>query len=562
MNIIPEDSRPDIKRLREILVVLAEYEFGSVIEKIGLRSRLPFSERFYFAGSVEEDLDNSVPERLRLVLEDLGTTFIKLGQVISTRPDLVGDEVSQEFTKLQDNTPPFEYDIVKSRIEEELGAPIGEIFSSFDDEPLAAASVGQVHRAVLKDGSAVAVKVQRPDLETLVKQDITIMRYLANLIDKRIPKWQYYNLPGIVDEFERSILKEINYGQEARNAKRFKTIFKGDKSIYVPEIHDEYCTPHVLTMEFIEGVKVRDIMENPELGEKFKGKTIARRGAESYFKQVLVHGFFHADPHPGNIYVLKNNVVCFLDFGMMGHIDDEFREELAELFIFIINYDIKGIISQLIYMGIISESSDLKSLKYDIMDLMDRYYDADLKELGNIIKDLGTSKIMEKYQIKLPRDFVLLGRVITMVEDMGQKLDPEFNGVEISKPLAKKLVMRKLSPLRILDFIGENFFEFEHLMKILPRSISKTMMKLEEGKINIEMEHKNLDALSANIDRSSNRVSLSLVLAALIIGSSLIMQTNKGILILGFPFLGIIGFMISAVLGIALVISILKHSNI
>jgi len=213
-------------------------------------------------------------------------------------------------------------------------------------------------------------------------------------------------------------------------------------------------------------------------------------------------------------------------------------------------------------MGIVSESSDLKSLKYDLMDLMDRYYDADLKELGNIIKDLGTSKIMEKYQIKLPRDFVLLGRVITMVEDMGQKLDPEFNGVEISKPLAKKLVMRKLSPLRILDFVGGNFFEFEHLMKILPRSISKTMMKLEEGKINIEMEHKNLDALSANIDRSSNRVSLSLVLAALIIGSSLIMQTNKGILILGFPFLGIIGFMISAVLGIALVISILKHSNI
>lgn len=562
MNIIPEDSRPNIKRLREILVVLAEYEFGSVIEKIGLRNRLPFSERFYFAGSVDEELDSSVSERLRLVLEDLGTTFIKLGQVISTRPDLVGDEVSQEFTKLQDNTPPFEYEIVKSRIEEELGAPIGEVFSSFDEKPLAAASVGQVHRALLKDGSAVAVKVQRPDLETLVKQDITIMRYLANLIDKRIPKWQYYNLPGIVDEFERSILKEINYGQEARNAKRFKTIFKGDKSIYVPEIYDEYCTSHVLTMEFIEGVKVRDIMENPELGEKFKRKTIARRGAESYFKQVLIHGFFHADPHPGNIYVLKNNVVCFLDFGMMGHIDDEFREELAELFIFIINYDIKGIISQLIYMGIVSENADLKSLKYDIMDLMDRYYDADLKELGKIIKDLGTSKIMEKYQIKLPRDFVLLGRVITMVEDMGQKLDPEFNGVEISKPLAKKLVMRKLSPLRILDFIGGNFFEFEHLMKILPRSISKTMMKLEEGKINIEMEHKNLDALSANIDRSSNRVSLSLIIAALIIGSSLIMQTNKGILILGFPFLGIIGFIISAVLGIALVISILRYSNI
>ena len=558
---IHDDKLPDLKRLTEILRILAKYEFGNVVEKIGLKDKLPLSERFKTGGSLDE-FDSSVPERLRLVLEELGTTFIKLGQILSTRPDLVGEEFSKEFSKLQDATPAFEFEKIKSLVEEQLETPLKEVFSQFDEVPLASASIGQVHRAVLKSGADVAVKVQRPGLEKQINQDIGIMHYLAGLIDRRIPKWKYYNIPGIVNEFERSMLKEIDYEHEARNAKRFREMFAGDRTVYVPKIYNNYSTTRVLTMEFIDGVKVRDIMESDGSKDKFNRKLIAKRGAESYFKQVLIHGFFHADPHPGNIYVLKHNVICFLDFGMMGRIDEESREDLAELFIFIINNDVNGIINQLIYMGILSEGVDRKSIKYDMMDLMDKYIGTEIKQVGNVLQDISNSSILEKYGIKFPKEFVLLARVITMMEDTGQKLDPEFNGVEISKPLVKKLLIRKLNPARLLDFLGENIFEFEHLLKVLPRSISKTLLKLEEGKINIEMEHKNLDTLSGTLDRTTNRISLALIISALIIGSSLIMQTDKGILLLGFPFLGIIGFVISAVLGIALVISILKYRQI
>lgn len=558
MNIMREKG-PDIKRLTEIVRVLAKYEFGNVVKSIGLNDKLPLSERFKKTISLDE-LEIPVPERLRLVLEELGTTFIKLGQVLSTRPDLVGEEFSREFSKLQDATPPLEPEVAVPLVEEELGKSLEDVFSSFNTTPLASASIGQVHRALLKNGDEVAVKIQRPGLEKQIKQDIKIMRYLAGLIDKRIPKWKYYNLPGIVDEFERSILKEMDYQQEARNAKEFGKMFQGDRTVYVPRIYDEHSTTKVLTMEFIDGVKVRDLMEGKN--DKFNRKLVAKRGAESYFKQVLIHGFFHADPHPGNIYVLKHNVVCFLDFGMMGRIDEEFREALAELFIYIINYDIKGIINQLTYMGIVNEKVDKKALKYDLMDFMEKYYGADVTAIGNILKELSNSSILEKHHIKFPRELVLLGRVITMVEDMGQKLDPEFNAVEISKPLVKKLLIHKLSPFKFLDFLGENAFEFEHLLKAFPKSLNKTLTKLEEGRISIEMEHKNLNTISINLSRASNRISLALIISALIIGSSLIMQTNKGILLLGFPFLGVIGFTLSALLGFALVISILKHNQI
>lgn len=558
MNIMREKG-PDIKRLTEIVRVLAKYEFGNVVKSIGLNDKLPLSERFKKTISLDE-LEIPVPERLRLVLEELGTAFIKLGQVLSTRPDLVGEEFSREFSKLQDATPPLEPEVAVPLVEEELGKSLEDVFSSFNTMPLASASIGQVHRAVLKNGDEVAVKIQRPGLEKQIKQDIRIMRYLAGLIDKRIPKWKYYNLPGIVDEFERSILKEMDYQQEARNAKEFCKMFQGDRTVYVPRIYDEHSTTKVLTMEFIDGVKVRDLMEGKN--DKLNKKLVAKRGAESYFKQVLIHGFFHADPHPGNIYVLKHNIVCFLDFGMMGRIDEESRESLAELFIYIINYDINGIINQLNYMEILNDKVDKKSLKYDLMDFMEKYYGADIKAVGNILKELSNSSILEKHHIKFPRELVLLGRVITMVEDMGQKLDPEFNAVEISKPLVKKLLIHKLSPFRFLDFLGENTFEFEHLLKAFPKSLNKTLTKLEEGRISIEMEHKNLNTISINLSRASNRISLALIISALIIGSSLIMQTNKGILLLGFPFLGVIGFTLSALLGFALVISILKHNQI
>lgn len=543
------DQSPNLKRLNEIIKVLSNYEFGYVTEKIKLKNKFPFKGHDYEYESIEE-LDATIPTRLRLVLQELGTTFIKLGQTLSTRPDLVGDDIAAELSKLQDDNPPVDFEIIKSIIEEELKDSPDNLFSSFEKEPLGSASIGQVHAAVLKNGDEVAIKVQKPGVEELIHKDITIMRFLAKRVHEYMPQFRNYNLPGIVNEFERSILKEIDYAQEAMNIMRFDYNFKEDETVYVPKVYKEYSTKKVITMELIKGKKISDVFN---LDDGYNKPLIAKRGIESFFKQVLIDGFFHADPHPANIYVLDNNVVCFLDYGMMGILDQEFRENLAELIIYFIENSVKGMINQLIYMGIINESIDINSFRYELTDLMYRYYGIGLNEMHGGMNDLIS--LMRKYKIQLPREFVLLARGIGMLEDTGEKLDPEFNPVDFFKPMAKKVIGKKISPSRFVEFIKDNLFEVEHLIKTVPHALTKTLYRLEEGKITLEVEHKDME-------RISNKISTSLIIAALLIGSSLIMQTDKGILILGFPFLGIIGFVVSMVLGIGLVLSVLKHREI
>lgn len=539
----------NLKRLNEIIKVLTKYEFGYVTERIKLKNKIPFTHYSYEYESIEE-LDATLPSRLRQVLQELGTTYIKLGQTLSTRPDLVGDEIAYELSKLQDDNPPVDYKIMQSIVEEELGSSINELFSSFEKEPLGSASIGQVHKAVLKTGEEVAVKIQKPGVKDLIKKDINIMRFLAARIDDYIVQSRNYNFPGIVNEFERSIFKEVDYEQEAMNIKRFAYHFKDDETVYVPRVYRGYSTSKVITMELIDGKKISDVINSDE---GFDKELIAKRGVESYFKQVLIHGFFHADPHPANIYVLENNVICFLDYGMMGILDQEFRENLAELIIYFVENSVKGMINQLIYMGIISENIDIKSFKYELTDLMYRYYGIGLNEMHGGMNDLIS--LMTKYKIQLPSEFVLLARGVGMLEDVGEKLDPNFNPVNAFKPMAQRVIRKKVSPLKMVDFLKDNLFEAEHLMKTLPRNISKTLYKLEEGKITLELQHKDLE-------RISNKISTALILAALLIGSSLIMQTDKGILILGFPFLGIIGFIISMMLGLFMVLSLLKYREV
>lgn len=347
----------NLKRLNEIIRVLTKYEFGYIIEKIKLKNKLPFTHHSYEYESIEE-LDATLPLRLRQVLQELGTTYIKLGQTLSTRPDLVGKDIAAEFSKMQDDNPPVGYELIKSTVEAELGNLIDELFLSFEKEPLGSAFIGQVHKAVLKNGDKVAVKIQKPDVKDLIKTDINIMRFLAGRINDYIPQSRNYNFMGIVNEFERSILKEIDYHQEAMNIARFGYNFKDDETVYVPYVYREYSTSKVITMELIEGKKVSDVINS---GEGFNKELIAKRGVESYFKQVLLHGFFHADPHPSNIYILENSIICFLDYGMMGILDEESRENLAELIIYFIENNVKGMISQLIYMGIINENMGISN---------------------------------------------------------------------------------------------------------------------------------------------------------------------------------------------------------
>lgn len=557
MNIGPYNNRPDMGRLREIIRVMTKYHFGNILEAVGLKNRLFETLKLYIKSP--EEVHEPAHVRLRLVLEELGTTFIKLGQVLSTRADLVGREVAEELAKLQDEAPPFPFEDVKRVLESELGVPMEEVFSEFQEEPVASASIGQVHRARLRNGDAVAVKVQRPGIADTVKSDIILMKYLAKLANDRVPGLRYYNLPGIVAEFERAIRKELDYHQEANNVERFRAMFMDDETVYAPYVYREYSTGRVLTMEYMDGVKLTDILKSDI---KFNARVIAERGARCYFKQIFIHGFFHADPHPGNILVQKGNVLCFLDFGMMGHLDRSFRDRLAELFILLMNYDVNGIVNQLRYMNILTEETDLEEVKYDIIDLLDRYYGADVRKVGEILTEFTMPGMIRRHRIRIPRDFVLLARVMSMAEDLGERLDPRFNGLEVAWKMTHKLIRNRLNPLRNLDEVPAAIIELEHIMNDLPRGLISALQKLEEGKLKMELEHRNLDEISVRIERSTNRISVAMLVSALIIGSSLVTIPREALILEKFPFLGIFGFAVSFLIALALIVSIIKSRRL
>jgi len=548
------NKKPDLNRLREILGVLRKYRFEKTLIRLGIQTglRIPLLSR-----EEEVELDSKAPERFRMALQELGTTFIKLGQVLSTRPDLVGKDVADELTKLQDKLPPVSFESMKIVIEEDFGAPLEEIFLDMDEDCIASASIAQVHRAHLIDGTEVAVKVKKQGITKRIKQDIVIMRYLAQQADKRVKSLKYYNLPAIVDEFERVIFKELNFSLEASNIERFSSIFEDDNRICAPKVYREQSTSRVLTMEYIHGVKISKALESDM---KVNGKVIAKLGTECYFKQIFEYGFFHADPHPGNIMVLPSNRLCFVDFGMTGTLERDFRENLAELFIFTVKNDLRGLINQMMYMRLVDDDTNLDELKYDMMDLLDRFYGAEIQDVGGIINEFSMPGIIIKNKIKLPRDFILLGRVLSMAEDLGRRLDPEFKGIDMAQPLIRKMIARRLNPLRLADYQTRYIFELEHLVKDLPETINRIFLRLEDGRLNMQIQIKELHEFSNRIETTTNRISLALIISALIIGSSLIMQSDKGMPMpgIGFSTIGILIFLIAAALAIALIISLFR----
>jgi len=543
-------------RLREIAEVLAKYGFEYAAERTKIGKKIPFRKP-----PVEIIKVYNPYERARMVLEDLGPTFVKFGQILSTRPDLVGVKLSHELSRLQDAVKPFPYEEVEREIKSELGKPIDEIFKSFDRKPLASASVAQVHKAKTKSGKIVVVKVQRPEIEERIKQDIQIMHYLAEVAEHHNPGWRQYRLPEIVEEFERSILKELNFELEGRNILRFREMYKKDQEIVIPEYYPTLSSKRILTMSFIDGTPLTEIIEG-KTKKEFNKPLIAKRGAEAYFKQVLVHGFFHADLHPGNMIVQDGNKIAFVDFGIVGWIEEDKINDLSKLFIHLIDCNVKDIVNQLISMNLIDEETDIDSLREDISDLMETYYGLDLKEvkLGETATQLML--LLTEYKIKIPKEYTMLSRSLLLVEGSATKLDPTFNAVTTFKPYALKLAAQKLSPLKILDRMKTEILELEGISRTIPRIVRNVLSKIEGGKIKLEFEHKNLDIFAHELEHITNKLTMAIILAALIIGSSVAMLANNSIHIYGLPTLSVLGFVASALLGFILVISSMKKIEI
>lgn len=546
------DNKYDISRINEIVRVLVKYGFGSVAQRLTDKNiKLPITK------ILPDNIPSDTNTRIRLVLQDLGTTFIKLGQTLSTYPELIGFDLAEELSKLQESAPIDSYDDVCETIENEFSKPIDSIFEEFSVEPIASASIGQVHTAYLNN-KYVAVKVQHPNIRDTINSDINIMKHIANRLDTSISSAKSYNLPGLVDVFEKDMQKELDYEFEAMNAIHLNDLLIDDE-VYVPKIYLDYSTDKVLTMEFLEGVSLNTVLNASD--DEFDKKKIALMGADSYIKQILVHGFYHADPHPGNIFVLPDNVVAFVDFGMMGHLDNELREDLSKLFIFISEGDVKLLTKQLYYMDIIKNKDYYKDIEYEIMHLLDKYYGSQFNDISGVLRGLVHNNLLNKYGLVIPRDLMMVIRTVTMVDDVGKKLDPTFNETEILKPYAFQMILDNFKPKRLFAKTSENYMDFQHLSNKLPNSLMDFFDVVSDGRLRLSLEYQELDKLNDIVSRTINKLVLAIVTAALLVGSSLIMQTNKGFLLLGFPFLGFIGFVFSAVLGVILIIMILRGGN-
>ena len=535
----------NMKRVNEIVDVLRKYEVEYLIEQSSFFKRLPFRNK----KEEELDLDDTFEMRIRLSFEELGSTFIKLGQLLSTRPDLVGQDLAHELTKLQDAAPPIPFETVKEIIESELDDDMENLFAEFEEKPIGSASIGQVHKAKFHNGTEVAVKVQKPGVEELIDTDLDIMHFFAGRVNQFVRRSRVYNFPAIISEFERSIRMEIDYKYESSNISHLKNDFRKDRTVYVPEVYNRYTTSKVLTMEYINGMKVSEVMENPE---GYDPKLIAKRGLDSYIKQILFNGFFHADPHQGNIIILPNNVICYIDMGSMGVMDEDFRNDLAHLFQFIISKNVNGIINQLNYMDILDRGVPVKDLKYDINSMVNRYYGAELDNFSSGVDDL--LDLMVKYEVTLPREFVLMARGFSLIEDMGMKLDPEFDVFNEIQPLARKLISKKFSPKTVFDYVQHNVVEVDHFMRTLPHDINDLIYKIQNDKLSIELKIKDITYLI-------NQLSISIIIAALLVGSSLVIMSDVGYEIFDIPILGLIGFTISLILGILIVLDQLSRQG-
>ena len=532
-------QRRTLSRFDEIIKVFRKYDFDKFLGQTTRNKISPFRSD----ADNKELLKEDFPERLRLMLQELGTTFIKFGQLLASRPDLVGERISEELSQLHDDNPPVSYEEIKEMIETQLGGNIEDLFAEFSENPLATASIAQVHEAKLPTGERVAVKVQKPNVEEIVETDLSIMKFIANESDRFNTSLKHLNLPAVLHEFDKSIHKEMDFDNELMNIRHLNDNFIYNDKIIVPTTYPDYSTEKVLTMEYVDGIKLSEVIAGND--PKYNKILIADRIVRSYFQQLFLDGFFHADPHPGNIFVTDDNAICYIDFGMMGSLDEDFRQDLAELMIYFSDRNIDGLINQLIRMDILNEKTDINILKSDLNDLFAKYYGVELSRFNGIIEDLLF--LMQKFDVRLPNEFVLMARGLSMVENTGLRLDPDIDVVALLKPFARKLMVQRYNPLKMASNAKNSFFAFEHVLRALPSLISKTIYKVEEGEVTVNIEVKHISEIA-------NQLSLAIIIAALLIGSSLVMLIDVGPRFYEMPVLGFVGFTISLALGVFTVV--------
>ncbi|MBF0506682.1 MAG: AarF/ABC1/UbiB kinase family protein [Nitrospirae bacterium] len=549
--------------MQQIVNVFLKHGFGEIIEQIHLGRYIPFKKRLRSFGAWPALKSPTVPERLRTAFAELGPTFIKLGQLLSSRPDLITVQFADELKKLQDDVPPFPVHEAKQIVEDEFRRPLQEIFSRFDEKPVAAASIAQVHRATLIDGSDVIVKVQRPGIRQQIESDINILFTLAKLLDRYVSESRFFNPTGIVDEFSRTIRKELDFAEEGRNCSRFKRNFEETPDVYIPKVYAQYVTEKTLVMERVDGTRIDDIGAIERMG--FDRRKLAETGVNAFFKQILEDGFFHADPHPGNIIVTPAGAIAFVDFGIVGRVSDEMKETMANTFLALIRKDFDGLIDQYAALGMFVNHADIdafkREFKADLVDFMEPLYDLTLQEIDVALYLDMVTHLAIKHNLKIPSDMLLINKAMIILENIGRQLDPAFNFIAAAEPYASSLIRQRISPSRFYERAKDNIGEFSDFISIFPRQMKQIIKKVLKDDIHLKMYHINLPEFIKDMDRSSNRISFAMIVSAMILSSAILHASGAGPTIFGFSLLALSAFFFAFLLGLWLIISIIRSGR-
>jgi len=521
---IPEQFVPSFYkkgvRAKGVVGVLCKHGFFWAAEAMELTRFFPRKLRESVVAADEYQLPLAV--RVRRVFEELGPTYVKAGQIISTRPDLVPPDILKELSKLQDEVPPFPFEQVQECLESELKKPMDQVFKAFSRTPIASASIGQVHEAVLMNGQEVVVKVQRPNIEQIVKIDTEIMFDLAVAAEKRFEEARLFNTVESVEEFTKTINRELDYTIEAQNAERFKVNFADDDTIQIPAIYWEFTTKKVLTMEYIHGIKIKE--KDQLLARGYDLTYLTEVIANAYIKMILLDGFFHGDPHFGNIFVTQGQVVALIDFGMVGVVDPIMKKNMAKYFISLVNKDAPALVEVLNEIAVVDPASDQDALVRDVGRMMQKYSDISIGQVNLEELVMELFNIGLKYRIVMPGEFVLMDKTLVTLEGLGRHLDPAFDLVGTAEPAARMLFRREVDPKRFGGDIVRTALDLRELITALPRRIDKISKNIEHGnfKVHIELENyvESIRGMADRMSRSFNRLSLAIIIAALLVAVS------------------------------------------
>ncbi|HVJ50043.1 AarF/ABC1/UbiB kinase family protein [Desulfitobacterium sp.] len=550
-----------LNRYREVAAVLARHGFGFIIEQMGLTNLLSLPKRLIFRSQEEIDPQN-IGERLRHALEELGPTYVKLGQIASTRPDVLPDFLIQELEKLQDQVAPFPYSEARQIIESELGKSPNEVFARFEEIPIAAASIGQVYRAVLKSGEEVAVKVQRPQISQVIETDLEILLDLAAIAERRIDWAKHYRLKEMVEEFARSLRSELDYSIEGRNAEKIGLQFKNTPEVHIPKIYWDYSSQKILTLEFVHGVKLSQNEELHALG--YSPKKIAENLVKAMFEQILIAGFFHGDPHPGNVFVLPGQVVSLIDFGMVGRLTSEMRDNFSSLVIAMMRKKTNEMLDAVLEMGIVPTDINMKLLYRDVDKLREKYLDVPMSEirLGEAVNELF--KVAFSHRIQTSADFVMLGKALLSLEGIVEQLDPDISIIDMAEPYGKQLLRERYKPKKLAEKAWHNLKEYGNLAKDLPEQTKDLLQSIKSGKIRFEIVTPEMDNSLRKVDRLSNQLSFSLILLSFsIVMTGLIIASALGSqpMLLGHIPAIDVGFTFAFIMFVLLMVSIFRSGR-